>query len=81
MKLYVVATDDYEEYYGAEINLHGVFSEEELAKDYLKNKYLERIKETGEEFSSYNLEGFINLQIKEVELDKECDIYLGGYYE
>ena len=42
MKLYVVATDDYEEYYGAEINLHGVFSEEELAKDYLKNKYLER---------------------------------------
>lgn len=48
MKVYVVVTDDYDEPYGAQLNLHGVFSTREKAERYVRkyrDGYMESIQE------------------------------------
>lgn len=63
--VYVVTADTYHGGYGAEIELFGVYTDEETAKkrceDIQKMEYYAKI--------------------EKVRLNKNCDIYLGGYYE
>lgn len=72
MKVYVVAEDTYEESYGAEIELFGVYTTKEQAE-----KRYNEIKTGNEENYIYDSE----YGVYEIELDKDCRIYLGGYAE
>ena len=72
MKVYVVAEDTYEESYGAEIELFGVYTTKERAE-----KRYNEIKTGNEENYIYDAE----YGVYEIELDKDCRIYLGGYAE
>ena len=72
MKVYVVAEDTYEESYGAEIELFGVYTTKEQAE-----KRYNEIKTGNEENYIYDEE----YGVYEIELDKDCRIFLGGYAE
>ena len=72
MKVYVVAEDTYEESYGAEIELFGVYTTKEQAE-----KRYNEIKTGNEENYTYDSE----YGVYEIELDKDCRIFLGGYAE
>ena len=65
MKVYVVTADTYDDGYGADINLFGIFTtqrkSEQRKSDLAKLGY------------------FVN--ISETTVDKKCEIYLGGYIE
>ena len=85
MKVYVVAEDTYEESYGAEIELFGVYTTKEQAekryneiKTGSEEKYKEfKVKTGNEEKNTYDAE----YGVYEIELDKDCRIFLGGYTE
>lgn len=64
--VYVVTADTYEDSYGAEITLFGVFDTEEKAKQRVEN------------LARKNKFAF---RITEVNLNKGVEEYLGGYYE
>ena len=72
MKVYVVAEDTYEECYGAEIELFGVYTTKEQAE-----KRYNEIKTGNEENYTHDAE----YGVYEIELDKDCRIFLGGYAE
>lgn len=72
MKVYVVAEDTYEESYGASIELFGVYATKEQAE-----KRYNEIKTGNEENYIYDAE----YGVYEIELDKDCRIFLGGYAE
>lgn len=66
MKLYVISADTYENSYGAEISIFGVYSSLDLAENAIKelskkNDYL--------------------YKIDEIMLNEINEIYLGGYFE
>lgn len=65
MKLYVVTADVYEDGYGSEIKLFGVYSDEEKAKS--RKAEIEKEHE--------------NTTLTEIEQNSDCEIYLGGYIE
>ena len=85
VKVYVVAEDTYEESYGAEIELFGVYTTKEQAekryneiKTGNEEKYNDiKIKTGNEENYTYDAE----YGVYENELDKDCRIFLGGYAE
>lgn len=66
MELYVVTADTYEDSYGAEITLFGVFDTEEKA--------IERMEELKKDNK------FVYM-ITNVKLNESVEGYLGGYYE
>ena len=72
MKVYIVAEDTYTQSYGAEIELFGVYTTKEQAE-----KRYNEIKTGNEENYIYDAE----YGVYEIELDKDCRIYLGGYAE
>ena len=77
MKLYVVTADDYEEDWGMEIYLHGVFDSYDKAKEYVLEHYID------EYLPDYDktLDNFVKRYIDEVESNNPCDVYLGGHSE
>lgn len=65
MKVYVVTADTYNDNYGTEISLFGIFTTQRKAE---QRKYdLAKI-------------GY-DVDINETDVDKKCEIYLGGYIE
>ena len=72
MKVYIVAEDTYTQSYGAEIELFGVYTTKEQAE-----KRYNEIKTGNEENYIYDAE----YGVYEIELDKDCRIFLGGYAE
>lgn len=65
MKVYVVTADTYNDNYGTEISLFGIFTTKRKAE---QRKYdLEKL-------------GY-DADINETYVDKKCEIYLGGYIE
>lgn len=74
MKVYVVHDDTYDQPWGCEETLLGVYS--------TKEKALERIKAI---YKKRNIERIFDeeyyLCIEEVELDQDVEVYLGGYTE
>lgn len=66
MELYVVTADTYEDYWGAEITLFGVFDTEEKAI-----KRMEELKK----------EKHFTFVVTKTKLNESVDMYLGGYYE
>ena len=77
MKLYVVISDDYDEEWGAEIYLHGIFDNYEKAKKYVIEHYINGYTPKFHK----TLDNFVNNYIKEIELNKNCNVYLGGCIE
>lgn len=72
MKVYVITDDGYEENYGSEIYLMGVFSDIEKAK--------RRVRKYGGKITEIEVDKIYPL--KEVEFgNKANEYYLGGYYE
>ena len=65
MKLYVISADIYEESYGSQISIFGVFDEVHLdnAVKELENKY-----------------GYY-FNVNEINLNESSETYLGGYFE
>lgn len=74
MKVYVVHDDTYDQPWGSEETLLGVYSTKEKAQERIKASYKER-----------NIECVFDedyeLCIDEVELDQDVEVYLGGYTE
>lgn len=66
MDLYVVTADTYTDFYGAEITLFGVFDTEEKAIECV------------EELKGNNFRAYL---ITKTQLNKNIEMYLGGYYE
>lgn len=65
MKVYVVTADTYNDNYGTEIRLFGIFTTQIKA---------EQRKDDLEKLGYY-------VHINETYVDKKCEIYLGGYIE
>ena len=72
MKVYIVAEDTYTQMYGSEIELFGVYTTKQQAE-----KRYNEIKSGNEEKYIYDGE----YGVYEIELDKDCRIFLGGYIE
>lgn len=65
MKVYVVTADTYNDDYGAAISLFGIFTTQRRAEQ--RKSDLEKL-------------GY-GVDINEITIDKNCEIYLGGYVE
>ena len=65
MKVYVVTSDTYNDCYGADISLFGIFTTQRKAEQ--------------RKLDLSNL-GY-DVDINETTIDKNCEIYLGGYVE
>lgn len=74
MKVYVVHDDTYDQPWGCEETLLGVYLTREKAQKRVKANYKDR-----------NIEGVFDddyeMCIVEVELDRDVEVYLGGYTE
>lgn len=81
-KLYLVCGNTCFDEYSACINVFGIFTSMELAEITKKNaedRYYEDEKE--KTFPSISARDEVNFEIKEINLDEEIDIELGGYAE
>jgi len=77
MKVYVVHDNTYDQPWGCEETLLGVYSTKEKAQERIKASYKERdIERIAQLFDSD-----YELCIAEVELDQDVEVYLGGYTE
>ena len=65
MKVYVVTADTYNDDYGTDISLFGIFTTQRKAKQ--RKLDLSKL-------------GYY-VDINETTIDKKCEIYLGGYIE
>lgn len=84
MKVYLVYGDVYFEQYGSEFHLFGVFTSKERAKEIKKQKEDEFYQQEMKKKSGYrNIDSReeIEFKIKEMQLDKICDLFVGGYVE
>ena len=66
MIVYVITADTYQDNYGAEISMFGVFEDETKAN--------EAVKELNKKYNYY-------FEIKPTELNKINEVHLGGFYE
>lgn len=66
MKIYIVSADTYSGGYGSEITILGVYSDKERAK--------EKYQETKNKYVT-------DVKMSEIDVDSDCNIYLGGYCE
>lgn len=64
--VYIVTADTHDDCYGAEIELFGIYTNEEMAKKRCETLHKNK--------------GYYT-KIEKVILNKKCDIYLGGYFE
>lgn len=84
MKVYLVYGDVYFEQYGSEFHLFGVFTSKERANEIKKQKEYEFYQQEMKKKSGYrNIDSReeIEFKIKEMQLDKICDLFVGGYVE
>ena len=84
MKAYLVYGDTYFRQYGSEFHLFGVFTSKERAEEVKKQKEDEFYKQEMKEKSCYrNIDSReeVEFEIKEMQLDKICDLFVGGYVE
>ena len=84
MKVYLVYGDVYFEQYGSEFHLFGVFTSKERANEIKKQKEDEFYQQEMKKKSVYrNIDSReeIEFEIKEMQLDKICDLFVGGYFE
>lgn len=72
MKLYLLYEDTYEEEYGCELHVYGIFTSKANA---------EKMKETLLKKASDSWREGFAMMIEEFEPDKYTDKYLGGYIE
>ena len=84
MKVYLVYGDVYFEQYGSEFHLFGVFTSKEMAEK-VKNQKEEKFyrKEMKEKSCYRNIDSReeVEFEIKEMQLDEICDLFVGGYVE
>lgn len=84
MKVYLVYGDVYFEQYGSEFHLFGVFNSKERANEIKKQKEDEFYQQEMKKKSRYrNIDSReeVEFEIKEMQLDKICDLLVGGYVE
>lgn len=84
MKVYLVYGDVYFEQYDSEFHLFGVFTSKERANEIKKQKEDEFYQQEMKKKSVYrNIDSReeIEFKIKEMQLDKICDLFVGGYVE
>lgn len=84
MKVYLVYGDVYFEQYGSEFHLFGVFTSKERANEIKKQKEDEFFQQEMKKKSGYrNIDSReeVEFEIKEMQLDKICDLFVGGYVE
>jgi hypothetical protein len=65
MKLYVISANTYEDSWGAEINIFGVYDEEHVQR---------ALEELEEKYSYF-------FKVDEINLNEHSKTYLGGYFE
>jgi hypothetical protein len=84
MKVYLVYGDVYFEQYGSEFHLFGVFTSKEMAEKTKKQKEDEFYQQEMKKKSGYrNIDSReeVEFEIKEMQLDEICDLFVGGYVE
>lgn len=84
MKVYLVYGDVYFEQYGSEFHLFGVFTSKEMAEKVKKQKEDEFYQQEMKKKSYYrNIDSReeVEFEIKEMQLDEICDLFVGGYVE
>lgn len=84
MKVYLVYGDTYFDGYGSEFHLFGIFESREKAEEVKKQKEDEFFQQEMKKKSCYrNIDSReeVEFEIKEMQLDKICDLFVGGYVE
>lgn len=84
MKVYLVYGDTYFEQCGSDFHLFGVFTSKQAAEEVKKQKEDEFYQQEMKKKSRYrNIDSReeIEFEIKEMQLDKICDLLVGGYVE
>ena len=84
MKVYLVYGYVYFEQYGSEFHLFGVFTSKEMAEKVKKQKEDEFYQQEMKKKSYYrNIDSReeVEFEIKEMQLDEICDLFVGGYVE
>lgn len=84
MKVYLVYGDVYFEQYGSEFHLFGVLTSKEMAEKIKKQKEDEFYQQEMKKKSGYrNIDSReeVEFEIKEMQLDEICDLFVGGYVE
>lgn len=84
MKVYLVYGDTYFEKYGSDFHLFGVFTSKQAAEEVKKQKEDEFYQQEMKKKSLYrNIDSReeVEFEIKEMQLDKICDLLVGGYVE
>lgn len=84
MKVYLVYGDVYFEQYGSEFHLFGVFTSKEMAEKIKKQKEDEFYQQEMKKKSGYrNIDSReeVEFEIKEMQLDEICDLFVGGYVD
>ena len=84
MKVYLVYGDTYFQDYGSEFHLFGVFTSKEIAEKVKNQKEEEFYRKEMKEKPCYrNIDSReeVEFEIKEMQLDEVCDLFVGGYVE
>ena len=84
MKVYLVYGDAHFEQYGSEFHLFGVFTSKEMAEKVKKQKEEKFYRKEMKEKPWYRIiesREVVEFEIKEMQLDKICDLFVGGYVE
>ncbi len=84
MKVYLVYGDVYFRQYGSEFHLFGVFTSKEMAEKVKKQEEDKFFQQEMKEKSCYrNIDSRkeVEFEIKEMQLDEICDLFVGGYVE
>lgn len=84
MKVYLVYGDTYFEKYGSDFHLFGVFTSKQAAEEVKKQKEDEFYQQEMKKKTLYrNIDSReeVEFEIKEMQLDKICDLLVGGYVE
>ena len=84
MKVYLVYGDTYFEQCGSDFRLFGVFTSKKAAEEVKKQKEDEFYQQEMKKKSRYrNIDSReeVEFEIKEMQLDKICDLLVGGYVE
>lgn len=84
MKVYLVYGDTYFDGYGSEFHLFGAFDSREKAEEVKKQEEDEFFQQEMKKKSCYrNIDSReeVAFEIKEMQLNKICDLFVGGYVE
>lgn len=84
MKVYLVYGDVYFEQYGSEFHLFGVFTSKQMAEKAKKqeeDKFFQQEMKKKLRYRNIDSREEVEFEIKEMQLDKICDLLVGGYVE